>query len=227
MYAFVTGPLAWLTFGIFFVGILVRIATYIRGLNWQMDRVTYQAFPAAGVRGAVRSVLYWLLPFGTHSWRFYPFFTILVFVFHICLLVTPVFLLGHNLLLQERWGFSLWTLPEAVTDGMTVALIVAAVFILLRRIALPEVRILTTVYDYFILLVSALPFFTGLMARYAVGDYSTWLLLHIFCGELLLILAPFTKLSHIVLFFMSRAQLGMDYGIKRGGMKPHSKGMAW
>jgi len=28
-----------------------------------------------------------------------------------------------------------------------------------------------------------------------------------------------TKLSHIILFFMSRAQLGMDFGIKRGGMK--------
>ena len=36
-------------------------------------------------------------------------------------------------------------------------------------------------------------------------------------GELFLILAPFTKLSHIVLYFMSRAQLGMDFAIKRGG----------
>ena len=32
-----------------------------------------------------------------------------------------------------------------------------------------------------------------------------------------LILAPFTKLSHIVLYFMSRGQLGMDFAIKRGG----------
>jgi hypothetical protein len=32
-------------------------------------------------------------------------------------------------------------------------------------------------------------------------------------------------LSHVVLFFMSRGQLGMDYGIKRGGMK--GKGLAW
>jgi len=40
-----------------------------------------------------------------------------------------------------------------------------------------------------------------------------------------LIAIPFTKLSHIVLFFASRAQIGMDYGIKRGGMK--GKSMAW
>jgi len=36
-------------------------------------------------------------------------------------------------------------------------------------------------------------------------------------GEAFLILAPFTKLSHIALYFMSRGQLGMDYAIKRGG----------
>ena len=40
---------------------------------------------------------------------------------------------------------------------------------------------------------------------------------HILTGEAVLLLAPFTKLSHIVLFFMSRGQLGMDYNIKRGG----------
>jgi nitrate reductase gamma subunit len=225
MYAFVTGPLAWLSFGIFFVGILVRIVTYIRGLNWQMDRVAYQAFPAAGIRGAVRSVFYWLLPFGTHSWRFYPFSTVLVFVFHICLLVTPLFLLGHNLLLQERWGFSLWTLPEAVTDGMTVALVVAAVFIVLRRIALPEVRILTKAYDLLLLAIAVAPFFTGFCAYHQIGNYDAWLIAHILSGELMLVAVPLTKLSHFILFFLSRIQLGMDFGIKRGGMK--NKGLAW
>jgi nitrate reductase gamma subunit len=48
---------------------------------------------------------------------------------------------------------------------------------------------------------------------------------HIICGEIMLIAIPFTKLSHMVMFFLSRGQLGMDYGIKRGGMK--GKGLAW
>ncbi|MBU4010968.1 MAG: respiratory nitrate reductase subunit gamma, partial [Proteobacteria bacterium] len=94
-----------------------------------------------------------------------------------------------------------------------------------RRISLPEVRILTTAYDYFILLISVAPFVTGLIARYEIGNYSLWLTIHILCGEVLLIAIPFTKLSHIVLFFASRAQLGMDYAIKRGGTK--GKGMVW
>ncbi len=225
MYEFVTGPLAWLSFGIFFIGLLYRLVWYIRGLNWQMDRVTYSKNVAYGVKGALRSIFFWLVPFGTRSWRFYPGFTILVFVFHICLLATPVFLMGHNVLLLDRFGFSLPTLPEGLADGMTLAVLVAAVFIILRRIALPEVRILTKPYDFIVLAIAVAPFLTGFLAYHQVGNYNFWIVAHVLCGEIMLVAIPFTKLSHFLLFFLSRAQLGMDYGIKRGGMK--NKGMAW
>lgn len=225
MYQFVTGPLAWIAFAVFFIGITVRAVLYIRGLNWQMDRVAYRPHMRHGIRGAVRSIGYWLLPYGTQSWRNNPFFTLLVFLLHIGLLITPVFLLGHNVLLQERWGFSLPTLSEGTADLLTILVIVSAVFLVLRRIALTEVRIITDAYDYLMVAVAVAPFITGLIAHYQVGNYQFWLILHILCGELLLIAIPFTKLSHFVLFFMSRAQLGMDYGIKRGGMK--GKGLAW
>ena len=225
MYELVTGPLAWLSFTIFVVGLLYRLVAYIRGLNWQMDRVTYTVNVAYGIKGALRSIFFWLVPFGTHSWRFYPGFTVLVFVFHLCLLVTPIFLAGHNVLLLERWGFSLPTLPEALTDKMTVALIVAAVFIVLRRIALPEVRILTKPYDLLVLATGVAPFLTGFLAYHHIGNYDFWIVAHVLCGEIMLVAIPFTKLSHFLLFYLSRAQLGMDYGIKRGGMK--GKGLVW
>jgi len=47
------------------------------------------------------------------------------------------------------------------------------------------------------------------------GDYTFWLYTHILSGELLLIAIPFTNLYHIVGFFLSRGQLGADFGIKR------------
>ena len=225
MYEFVTGPLAWLSFGIFFIGLIYRLVWYIRGLNWQMDRVTYSVNVAYGIKGALRSIFFWLVPFGTHSWRYYPGFTVMVFVFHICLLFTPVFLVGHNVLLLERWGFSLPTLPEGLTDIMTMGVIVAAVFIILRRIALPEVRIITKPYDFLVLAIAVAPFLTGFLAYHQVGSYDFWIVAHVLAGEVMLVAIPFTKLSHFLLFFLSRAQLGMDYGIKRGGMK--NKGMAW
>jgi nitrate reductase gamma subunit len=225
MYEFVTGPLAWLSFAVFFIGLIVRIVMYIKGLNWQMDRVTYTQNVAFGIKGALRSIFFWLVPFGTRSWRFYPGFTIIVFVFHIGLLVSPLLLPAHNILLQQSWGFSFPTLPEAVADVMTMGVIVAAVFIILRRIALPEVRILTKPYDFLVLAIAVAPFVTGFLAYHQVAGYRFWLIAHVLCGEIMLVAIPFTKLSHFILFFLSRAQLGMDFGIKRGGMK--SKGLAW
>ena len=225
MYEFITGPLLWFSFSVFIVGVIVRMVLYIKGLDWQMDRVTYTVNVTYGIKGAFRSIFFWLFPFGTRSWRQKPGMTILFFVFHIGLIITPVFLQAHNIILKERWGISLWTIPDPVADVMTVAVMIAVLFLVLRRISLPEVRILTTAYDYFLLAIAVAPFATGFLARLQVSEYSVWMMVHIICGEIMLIVIPFTKLSHVILFFLSRAQIGMDYGIKRGGMK--GKGLAW
>lgn len=225
MYGFVSGFLFWLSLGICLIGLLVRLVIYVRGLHWQLDRVAYRAFPGAGFKGAATSIVKWMIPFGTYGWRRQPVMTLLFFGFHAGAVLVPLFLLAHNLFLKEKIGFALWTLPPLAADVLSWAVIVCALLIALRRIALPEVRILTTVQDYAILALSAAPFITGLIARYEVGDYTFWLTVHMLCGEALLIAIPFTKLSHIVLFFASRAQLGMDYAIKRGGLQ--GKGMAW
>lgn len=225
MYQFVTGPLAWIAFIIFFVGCLYRLVWYIRGLNWQLDRVSYRYHVSYGIKGALRSIFYWLVPYGTHSWRAKPGFTVLFFVFHIGLVFTPLFLQAHNVVLKQRFGISLWSMSDKTADILTVAMLLAALCIILRRIALPEVRIITTVKDYLALAIVVAPFITGFLAMHHVSEYQFWLIAHIICGEIMLVAIPFTKLSHFVLFFASRAQLGMDYGIKRGGMK--GKGLAW
>jgi len=225
MYQIITGPLLWLSFAIFFIGCIVRIVLYIKGLDWQADRVAYTAHLSHGIKGAVRSIFFWLFPFGTRSWRINPVFTAVFFIFHICLIITPIFLLAHNIILKQRWGFSLPTIPESIANLMTAAVIITIVFMVLRRIALAEVRILTTPYDYLVLAIAAAPFITGFLAYHLAPGYNFWVIAHILSGEIMLITIPFTKLSHFVLFFMSRAQLGMDYGIKRGGMK--GKGLAW
>lgn len=225
MYEFVTGPLAWLAFIVFFVGIVVKLVLYVRGLDWKLDRVTYSVNTSYGVRGALRSIGFWLMPYGTQSYRNNPGFTLALFVMHIGLILTPIFLLGHNILFEERWGASLPSLPEAAADVLTVGVIAAALLLLLRRIALPEVRIITTAYDVLLLAIAAAPFVSGLIAHYAHDNGQFWTIVHVLCGEIFLVAIPLTKLSHFVLFFATRAQLGMDYGIKRGGMK--SKGITW
>jgi len=226
MYQFLVGPMFWLSIAICLIGIIVRSVGYVRGLHWQLDRVAYRAHPRAGIKGAARSIFFWIVPFGARGWRAQPFMATCFFAFHLGVVLVPLFLSAHQMVMRDKLGFSLFSLPGGLADGLSWATLTAAVLLALRRIALPEVRIMTTWRDYGILALSVAPFVTGLAARYHVGDYSFWLTLHILCGEALLIAVPFTRMSHIFLFFMSRAQLGMDYGIKRGGMKGHH-GLAW
>lgn len=225
MYAFLTGPMLWAAFIICAAGLLFRVIWYIKGLNWQLDRVAYSAYPGLGFKGAVRSVLAFLLPFASVSWRKKPIMTLLTFVFHIGIVFVPIFLAAHVIIVQERWGVSWPVLPQGLADFLSIAMLIAGVLLILRRIALPEVRILTNGHDYLVLAIAMAPFLTGLMARFGAPGYDFWLLSHIISGEVMLIAMPFTKLSHVVLFFCSRAQLGMDYGIKRGGQK--GTNMAW
>ena len=144
MYEFLTGPMLWAAFLIFVIGLARRVVLYIRGLDWRLERVAYGPGRKIGMKGAISSVLQWLVPFGTHSWRRQPYFTIAFFLFHIGVVIVPLFLAGHMVIMQERFGFSLPSLPMWFSDAFTVLAIVGAFMMILRRVALPEVRFLTT-----------------------------------------------------------------------------------
>ena len=217
MLEILTGPLLKLALTVFAVGLLVRVVLYIKGLDWRLERVAYAYGGSRGVKGAIWSVFKWLIPFGTHSWRKQLFTTIAFFLFHAGVVICPLFLAGHMILLEETVGFSLPSLPTAVGDVLAALGFLGGVMLMLRRITLPQVRILTDKQDWAILVLCLITLGSGIIARYQFGAYDFWLTLHVLAGEIILFIAPFTKLSHIALFFASRAQLGMDFAIKRGG----------
>ena len=117
------------------------------------------------------------------------------------------------------------TMPDGLADILTILAVLAGLFILLRRFGLSEVRIITTRQDLGIMAISLAPLVTGFVAAHQSGDANGWLLAHIITGEIWLIAVPFTKLSHAVLFFCSRAQIGIDFGTKRGGQR--GRGFVW
>ncbi len=220
MYMFLTGPFLWFSVIVFVFGLIWRSILYIKGLDTKLDRVAYHG-PSwiRGFSGAITSIFQWLIPFGTHSLRKQIFFTIGFFLFHLGVIIVPIFFIGHIVMLQESLGFSLPSMPMWLADTLTVGAILGALMLALRRVALPEVRFITSLEDWFVLVLPLFVLVSGFFARLDIHGYDTWLLLHIFSAELVLILAPFTKLSHMVLYFMSRGQIGMDYAIKRGGAK--------
>ena len=212
MYNFLTGPALWATFIILSAGLILRIA-YLWRLSQTKDRVVYNH---ASFGWGLKSILHWMVPWGSAAMRLQPVFTFVVFVFHITLLAVPLLLYAHNILWDEAFGISLWSLPDQWADVMSLIFLVAVIFLIIRRIVRSEVRILSDAWDYILLALTALPFLTGFLAYHQFGPYEPMMIAHIISAETLLILIPFTKLGHMILFFFTRAFIGFEMGGRRG-----------
>lgn len=212
MYDLLTGPVLWITFIIFLGGLAVRMVFLFR-LSRKKDQVFYNH---VSFSWGIKSILHWILPWASASMRSQPVFTLFVFFFHLTLLAVPLFLNAHNILWDEAFGLSLWSLPDVLADVMTMILIASVIFLLIRRIKRPEVRILTSAWDFTLLILTSAPFITGFFAYHQWGPYEILLILHILFAEILLILIPFSKLSHMILFFFTRAFIGFEMGGRRG-----------
>ena len=207
-YNFVSGPLAWVAFLLFFGGSIYRIANMLI-LVAKKERFifTYMSW-----RYSLRSIAHWIVPFATVNWRRQPVLTVVTFVFHICLFTAPLFLLSHVILWDEAFGISWWTLPDAVADVMTVIVILGAIYFLIRRISQPEVKFVTTPSDFVILGVVAAPFVTGFLAYHQWFNYPLMMVLHVLAGDIMLAAIPFTRLSHMLYSPFTRAYMGSEFG---------------
>ncbi|MBW1980661.1 MAG: nitrate reductase [Deltaproteobacteria bacterium] len=207
LYELLRGPLLWLSFGVFVCGMIVRIILFAN-LSLKKDRPIYRFF---NWKWLWLSIFHWLIPLNQTAKK-NPIVTLVGFLFHICLIATPLLLLAHGVLWYESWQISWWYLPEKIADYLTLVTIACALFLLIRRLVLPHVRVVTTLADYVLLLLTAAPFVTGYLAYHQYFHYETMLLLHMAFGELMLVVIPFTKLSHFLMFFVSRAVTGMEFG---------------
>jgi len=212
LYQILTGPLLWATFIIFIGGMLARLV-FLFYLSRKKDQVVYNH---TSFSWGIKSIVHWLIPWASASMRNQPVFTFMVFSFHLTLLAVPLLLNAHNIMWDEAFGISLWSIPNAAADVMTFIMIASAIFLLIRRIRRAEVRILTSAWDYTLLILTTAPFITGLFAYHQWGPYETFFILHVITAQVLLILIPFTKLSHMILFFFTRAFIGFEMGGRRG-----------
>ena len=208
LYKFVSGPLVWLAFIIFIGGSIYRLIKLI-SLVHQKEPFIYSYM---SLKYGLRSILRWSTPFATENMRKHPALTIVAFAFHICLILTPIFLLAHVMLVDESWNLSWWTLPDSAAEIMTLIVIAGCVFFLVRRLVNPEVQYVTSASDFIILAIVAAPFITGLIAYYQWFGYQFFMILHILSGEIMLVAIPFTRLSHMWFAPLTRAYMGSEFG---------------
>jgi nitrate reductase gamma subunit len=218
--AFVEGPLVWIAFLTFILGSVLRLLFFFT-LSSKKDKPIYRFF---SLKWMLLSIVRWLFPANVDLKK-NPIFSILGYLFHICLLAVPLFYSAHVTLWEEsRFKWKWWTMPDSWADWLTLTLLGIALFFIIRRVILPGVRIITTSSDYLLIVVCALPFLTGYINTHPDGIAYSWITsalpiygqysntIHIMSGALMLIVVPFTKLSHWVLFFVSRAVTGMEFG---------------
>lgn len=210
MYELVRGPLVWIAFVGFAGGIVYQIVRMARLAR--RDRVVYATYDA---RNGARSLLHWIVPFASRNTRMRPLYTIVSYAFHISVVVTPIFLMGHAVLWQESWGVSWWSLPASVADAMTLVVIFGCLFFIVRRMVLPQVRNVTDASDYLLAVVVLAPFLTGFAAHRQWLGARTMLTAHIIAGTVFLLVIPWTRLVHMVWFAFTRAYMGSEFGAVR------------
>jgi nitrate reductase gamma subunit len=215
MYDFIRGPLVSIAFALFILGLILQLVQFFK-----LTKKKEWVYPPLEVKSEKKSAWQWvdscLASLNGTLWKTDPLMTIVTSVFHVFLIAVPIFLLGHNILLDQSWGLSLWSLPELITDILTLVIFVCVAFFLGRRLFLARVRAITTLYDYVILLIAVAPFLTGYFAYHQWFNYDTVMTLHILAGEVMLITIPFTKLGHMVFFFLYRFFIGNEYSFAKG-----------
>ncbi len=212
IYNFVSGPLVWVAFIVFILGLAYRLYVLLSKTKQKEPFV----FEFWSWKFALNSIFrWWILPFGSVNSRQQPVMTIVTWLFHVCLLITPLFLLAHVILFQEAWGVSWWTLPDTVADVMTWIVLAGCLYFLYRRLFLPQVKYVTYASDFILLAIVAAPFLTGFLAYWQLFNYQWMIILHILSGEIMLMAIPFTRLSHMVLAFYVRGYTASEFGAVR------------
>jgi nitrate reductase gamma subunit len=215
MYDFIRGPLVSIAFTVFILGLIFQLIQFFK-----LTKKKEWIYPPVEVKREKKTAGQWvafcLASLNGTLWKTDPLMTLVTSVFHVLLILVPVLLLGHNMLLSQSWGFGLWSLPEFLTDGLTLIVLICVAFLLGRRLFLSRVRVITSLYDYVVLLVALAPFLTGYAAYHQWFNYDTVITVHILAGEVMLIAIPFTKLGHMLFFFLYRFLLGSEYSFARG-----------
>jgi len=157
------------------------------------------------------SSLEWMFPI--RKLRDQPVLSLTSIVFHIAVIIVPVFLLGHIELWQRGIGLAWPGISNSVADALTLVAIVSGLALLLERLVAKATRSLSRFQDYALPILITIPFASGyLMMHPAINPfpYPVTFLTHLVSANLLFIMAPLTKLSHMAL--LPGAQLTSELG---------------
>ncbi len=156
-------------------------------------------------RQIVLQTVLWLFPFNKlHRDR--AGYSLASVSLHVGILIVSLFLRNHLDILHDNIGISWFSIYKPVLDMLTLIGILGISFLLLFRLYVTSSRRLTRTSDFLLLILIFNIFISGYLAGRSWNPipYDGLMLFHTLNGMALLILIPFTKVAHCVLFPLIR-----------------------
>lgn len=218
--AWARGPLFLLSVSVMVLG----IARLIVLTDIQMIRTYYRASDKKlPVKALIAATLRWLFPFRQilRQSKNRLWYSIVSILFHVGLILTPVFLGAHILLWKRGIGLSWPHLPNSTEDILAVLTVATGLVLIAGRIANPFSRKLSRFQDFILPPLLLVPFISGFLAMHPALNpvsYNLMMLFHVLSADVILILIPFTKMSHFILLPTSQfmSEIGWHFPADMG-----------
>jgi hypothetical protein len=180
-----------------FVGLARHVALTVWEGGKAYRRAGDKVFPVGQL---LTTTLGWLIPV-KRVWN-RGLFSLTTLLFHVGVILVPLFLAGHIQLWREGVGLSWPALPNGVATTLTWIVIATAIAVVVQRLAARDSRALGRFQDYALPLAIAVPFFSGFLVMHPAWNpvgRDPVLLVHVLSADLLIFMVPLTKLSHMIL----------------------------
>lgn len=212
---FAIGPLFRMCLAVVVLGLLYRLGVIVGQIARGWSRANNKEMPIGQIAA---NTLKWTFPVRLFLNR--PIFSTASVLFHVGIILVPLFTLGHVAPLRP-WLPAWWpALAPGVSEFLTLLAIAMLAVVLVARLG-KRSRELSYTSDYVLLLVLLFLMGTGFLAgrpHLSPVDARAMLLAHMLLGNLALVLTPLTKIAHCVLFPFSQLvfELGWHYPLNTG-----------
>ncbi len=201
---FLKGPFFRFSFAIMILGLLrIFILSLVKGFEAK-SKAKDKDLPMNYVKKLTFGYI-----FPIRAFRTKPVYSLVSILFHIGLLITPIFLFDHALLFSNSIAFS-WiglSLSKNWADNLTILTIVAGIILVTLRASDRKSKFISRKQDLLWPLLLIIPFITGWIAGSLTlqpETYKFYMIVNILSGNIIFILLPFTKIAHCVLLPLSQ-----------------------
>ncbi len=211
---FLKGPLLTFAVAVLVLGLLRHVVLTVWALIEAVRRAGDHSIPYARV---LRNTAMWAFPV-TRLHRSLPVFSYASFLFHLGVILSALFLREH-IDLFGHLGLSWPSIPRPYVDWLALLAFAGLSVLLGYRIYSRQSRDVSGFADYLILVLLLLTVGVGYLAgqSWNVVPYDVTMVIHIAAGSTILVLVPFTKVAHCVLFPLVRMSSEIGWHLTREG----------